>query len=66
MIGLTLPTMWSDARRGEFHGLSAWPSHSTGSEHLAARELRAQQPPPPVAVGYHAADLDVLFGGLPR
>ncbi|MDX2938999.1 tyrosine-type recombinase/integrase [Streptomyces ipomoeae] len=36
------------------------------AEHLAAREIRAQQPPPPVAVGYHATDLDVLFGGLPR
>ncbi|PWI19324.1 integrase [Streptomyces sp. Act143] len=36
------------------------------AEHLAARELRAQQPPPPVAVGYHSTDLDVLFGGLPR
>lgn len=31
--------------------------------HLAEREHRAQQPPPPVAVGYDAGDLDVLFGG---
>ena len=31
--------------------------------HLAERKQRAQQPPPPVAVGYDADDLDVLFGG---
>jgi integrase/recombinase XerD len=31
--------------------------------HLAEREQRAQQPPPSVAVGYDADDLDVLFGG---
>jgi integrase/recombinase XerD len=31
--------------------------------HLAERELRAQQPPPRVAVGYDATDLAVLFGG---
>ncbi|MGH3610104.1 MAG: tyrosine-type recombinase/integrase [Pseudonocardiaceae bacterium] len=30
--------------------------------HLAEREQRAQQPPAPVAVGYDAADLAVLFG----
>lgn len=36
------------------------------AEHLAERELRAQQAPPPVAVGYEADDLAVLFGGLPR
>ncbi|MFE4825133.1 tyrosine-type recombinase/integrase [Streptomyces sp. NPDC056704] len=36
------------------------------AEHLAERELRAQQAPPPVAVGYEADDLTVLFGGLPR
>ncbi len=32
-------------------------------KHLAEREVRAQQPPPPVATGYDAGDLDVLFGG---
>lgn len=32
--------------------------------HLAEREHRAQVLPPPVAVGYDAADLSVLFGGL--
>jgi integrase len=36
------------------------------AEHLAERELRAQQAPPPVAIGYEADDLAVLFGGLPR
>ncbi|MEV5598962.1 tyrosine-type recombinase/integrase [Streptomyces sp. NPDC052496] len=36
------------------------------AEHLAEREDRARQPLPPVAVGYEAADLAVLFGGLPR
>ncbi|MEU6381692.1 site-specific integrase [Streptomyces sp. NPDC046909] len=36
------------------------------AQHLAERELRAQQAPPPVAVGYEAADLAVLLGGLPR
>ncbi|MEU7222253.1 hypothetical protein [Streptomyces chrestomyceticus] len=36
------------------------------AEHLAEREDRARQPPPPVAVGYEAADLAVLFGGLPQ
>jgi integrase len=35
------------------------------ARHLAEREQRAQQPPPPVAVGYDASDLDVLFGGTP-
>ncbi|MGH3868220.1 MAG: tyrosine-type recombinase/integrase [Pseudonocardiaceae bacterium] len=32
-------------------------------KHLAEREIRAQQPPPPVATGYDASDLTVLFGG---
>lgn len=32
-------------------------------QHLIDREQRAQQPPPPVAMGYDASDLDVLFGG---
>ncbi len=36
------------------------------AEHLTEREHRAQVPPPPVAVGYDAADLFVLFGGLPQ
>jgi len=36
------------------------------AEHLVERELRAQQAPPPVAVGYEADDLSVLFGGLLR
>jgi site-specific recombinase XerD len=31
--------------------------------HLAERGQRAQQPPPPVAAGYDASDLEVLFGG---
>jgi integrase/recombinase XerD len=31
--------------------------------HLAEREQRAQQAPPPVAAGYDADDLAVLFGG---
>lgn len=31
--------------------------------HLAEREHRAHQPPPPVAVGYDTHDLDILFGG---
>lgn len=31
--------------------------------HLAEREQRAQQAPPPVAVGYDANDLEVLLGG---
>ncbi len=30
--------------------------------HFAERELHAGQPSPPVAVGYDASDLDVLFG----
>jgi integrase/recombinase XerD len=34
-------------------------------QHLVDREQRAQQPPPPVAVGYDASDLAVLFGGTP-
>ncbi|MGH3802452.1 MAG: site-specific integrase, partial [Pseudonocardiaceae bacterium] len=34
--------------------------------HLAQREQRAQQPLPPVAIGYEADDLDVLFGGTPQ
>ena len=33
------------------------------SRHLAEREKRAQQPGEPVAIGYDAADLAVLFGG---
>ncbi|MDI6105570.1 site-specific integrase [Actinoplanes sp. NEAU-A12] len=36
------------------------------AEHLAEREDRARQPPPPVAAGYQAADLAVLFGRLPQ
>ncbi|MGH3692886.1 MAG: tyrosine-type recombinase/integrase [Pseudonocardiaceae bacterium] len=32
-------------------------------KHLAEREIRAQQPPPPAATGYDASDLSVLFGG---
>jgi integrase len=32
-------------------------------QHLAEREHRAGQSPPPVAVGYDAGDLSVLFGG---
>ena len=32
-------------------------------QHLIERELRSQQPPPPVATGYDASDLAVLFGG---
>lgn len=31
-------------------------------QHLAEREHRAQQPPPPVAAGYDNADLTILFG----
>jgi integrase len=31
--------------------------------HLAEGEQRAQHPPPPVAVGYDASDLNILFGG---
>lgn len=31
--------------------------------HLAERDHRAQQPPSPVASGYDATDLNVLFGG---
>ncbi|MGH3687933.1 MAG: tyrosine-type recombinase/integrase [Pseudonocardiaceae bacterium] len=34
--------------------------------HLVEREQRAQQPPPPVAVGYDSDDLSVLFGGTPQ
>lgn len=34
--------------------------------HLAEREQRDQQPSPPIAVGYEANDLDVLFGGTPQ
>jgi integrase/recombinase XerD len=34
--------------------------------HLAERDQRAQQPVPPVATGYEAGDLAVLFGGTPR
>lgn len=33
------------------------------ARHLAERERRAQTPPVPVAVGYDATDLAVLFGG---
>jgi integrase len=33
--------------------------------HLAEREVRAQQPPPPVAAGYDATDLSILFGESP-
>jgi integrase/recombinase XerD len=35
-------------------------------QHLSEREQRAQQSPPPVAVGYDTHDLSVLFGGNPR
>ena len=36
-------------------------------QHLIAREQRIQQPAPsPVAVGYDAGDLSVLFGGHPQ
>lgn len=36
-------------------------------QHLIAREQRIQQPAsPPVAVGYDAEDLSVLFGGPPQ
>jgi integrase len=36
-------------------------------QHLIARRQRIQQPaPPPVAVGYDAGDLSVLFGGAPQ
>lgn len=35
-------------------------------QHLADREDRAQQTPPPVAAGYHSDDLTVLFGGSLR
>ena len=35
-------------------------------QHLIEREQRAQQSPPPVAVGYDSNDLSVLFGGNPR
>jgi len=35
-------------------------------QHLADREERAQQAPPPVAAGYEADDLNVLFGGSLR
>lgn len=35
-------------------------------QHLADREERAQQAPPPVAAGYEADDLTVLFGGALR
>lgn len=35
-------------------------------QHLADREDRAQQTPPPVAAGYEADDLAVLFGGSLR
>ena len=36
-------------------------------QHLIAREQRIQQPAPsPVAVGYDAGDLSVLFGGDPQ
>lgn len=31
--------------------------------HLAELKDRAKRPAPPVAVGYDASDLDVLFGG---
>ena len=35
--------------------------------HLIEREQRIQQlAPPPVAVGYDAGDLSVLFGGAPQ
>lgn len=32
-------------------------------QHLADREQRVQQPPPPIADGYDTGDLAVLFGG---
>ena len=35
-------------------------------QHLIEREQRAQQSPPPVAVGYDSNDLSVLFGGNPQ
>ncbi|MGH3814418.1 MAG: tyrosine-type recombinase/integrase [Pseudonocardiaceae bacterium] len=35
-------------------------------QHLADREDRAQHTPAPVAAGYEADDLSVLFGGAPR
>jgi integrase len=35
-------------------------------QHLSEREQRAQQSPPPVAVGYDTHDLSVLFGGIPQ
>lgn len=35
-------------------------------QHLVEREQRAQQSPPPVAVGYDSNDLSVLFGGNPQ
>lgn len=35
-------------------------------EHLADRQPRDARPPIPVAAGYGAADLDVLFGGATR
>lgn len=35
-------------------------------EHLADREERAGTPPAPVAAGYEADDLNVLFGGIAR
>jgi integrase len=34
-------------------------------EHLGQREARRAAPAPPVAAGYDAADLSVLFGGMP-
>ncbi|MER7865449.1 site-specific integrase [Amycolatopsis japonica] len=34
--------------------------------HLDERERRARKPPPPVAAGYDAGDLDILFGRNPR
>ncbi|MEU1948151.1 hypothetical protein ABZ554_38325 [Streptomyces sp. NPDC020125] len=34
-------------------------------EHLAEVKDRAKLPPPAVAGGYEAGDLDVLFGGGP-
>ncbi len=34
------------------------------TQHLADRERRLQQPPAPVAAGYDAVDLSVLFGGV--
>jgi integrase len=35
-------------------------------QHLAEREQRTRQPPPPAAAGYDAGDLSVLFGGAPQ